>query len=265
MWDLTLSPRLAWFGRAVEERLAPPFYRRSRILTPSETSKQDIVRMMGLPASNITTVAPGVDPMFTPGGTRDVRPTILAVGRLVPYKGFHHLISLMPEIKRRVPGARLLIVGDGHRRSALQQLVDDLRLGDDVRLLGRVSEVELVDLYRSSWVLTSGSISEGWGLTITEAAACGTPSVVTRIGGHSDAVTDGHTGLLADTHDELQEGLVTVLSHPALRDRLGSQALASSNERTWSTTALQIFDAIAASADERGRRRVRRRPQAETA
>ena len=54
----------------------------------------------------------------------------------------------------------------------------------------------MVDLYRRAWVLASTSAREGWGMTITEAAACGTPAVVSDVAGHADAVVDGETGML---------------------------------------------------------------------
>ena len=73
-----------------------------------------------------------------------------------------------------------------------------------IELVGRLSEDELLDVYRRAWVLVSTSQREGWGMTITEAAACGTPAVVTRIAGHSDAVVHGVTGILVDTPEPVR-------------------------------------------------------------
>ncbi len=67
---------------------------------------------------------------------------------------------------------------------------------------GHVSDEELLDLYRSAWVVASASAREGWGMTITEAGACGTPAVATRIAGHTDAVVHEHSGLLVDGRDD---------------------------------------------------------------
>ena len=141
---------------------------------------------------------------------------MLAVGRLVHHKRFDELIALMPRLRRRVPGARLVIVGDGYCREELEVLVDRLDARDYVELRGRVTDAELVDAYRRAWVVTSASIAEGWGMTITEAAACGTPAVVTRIGGHCDSVSDGESGLLVDSIDELVDSLGDVLTDDEL-------------------------------------------------
>ncbi len=88
---------------------------------------------------------------------------------------------------------------------------------DWIRLAGHVSDDELLALYRQAWVVASASIAEGWGMTLTEAAACGTPAVATRINGHSDAVVDGRSGLLADGSRDLAAKLSQVLGDPDLR------------------------------------------------
>ncbi len=91
-------------------------------------------------------------------------------------------------------------------REDLEAQVREARAESWIALPGRVDETEKIDLYRRAWVLASASAREGWGMTITEAAACGTPAVATRVPGHADAVVDGTTGLLADGPDEFRAG-----------------------------------------------------------
>jgi glycosyltransferase involved in cell wall biosynthesis len=78
-------------------------------------------------------------------------------------------------------------------------------------------------------------------MTITEAAACGTPAVATRIAGHVDAVQEGRTGLLADDAVGLVRHLDDLLSDDALRTRLGAEALTVARTRTWDETARQML------------------------
>jgi glycosyltransferase involved in cell wall biosynthesis len=113
-------------------------------------------------------------------------------------------------------------------------------------LPGRVPDDELVALYRRAWVLASASAREGWGMTVTEAAACGTPAVVTRIAGHADAVVDGVTGLLADDPAELVPLLDKVLGDVALRERLGAAARERAAAFTWDATAAGTLQVLAA-------------------
>ena len=113
-----------------------------------------------------------------------------------------------------------------------------------IRLPGFVSDADLVGLYRRAWALASTSLREGWGMTVTEAGACGTPSVVTRIGGHEDAVQDGRSGILADTRDDLVAGLDAVLRDDVLRRRLGVGALEHAQRFTWDATASGALAAL---------------------
>ena len=89
-------------------------------------------------------------------------------------------------------------------------------------------------------------------MTLTEAAACGTPAVATRISGHVDAVEDGIGGLLADDERELGAHLASVLLDAELRARLGEGARRRAATLTWAATALQTLRAL---ADEALRRR----------
>ena len=92
MWQMTLPPRLAAFGELVESRVAPPIYRRTPIVTLSESSKQRAgprPRVQGRPGHG--RARPGIDPQFSPGGEKSPTPLVVAVGRLVPVKRFDML------------------------------------------------------------------------------------------------------------------------------------------------------------------------------
>ena len=256
MWRMVLSPALLGrMGEAFERHIAPPLYRRSRIVTLSESSRQEIVDVLGMSAGRVSVVPPGIEPRFTPGGTRSADPLVAAVGRLVPVKHFDALVEVLVRLRSRHPRLEAVIAGEGYERSALEAAVARHGAAGWLRLPGRLTDDELVDLYRRAWVLTSASSHEGWGMTITEAAACGTPSVVTRIVGHNDAVEDGGTGLLIDTPRDLEAALDRVLSDPDLRHRLGAGARVRASELTWEATARGTLLALAADAHERATRR----------
>jgi len=171
----------------------------------------------------------------------------VAVGRLMPVKRFDALIDAVAEARRTVPGTELVIVGDGAEREHLEDLIQERDAAEWVRLAGRLSDDALVDLYRRAWVLASASVAEGWGMTITEAAACGTPAVVTDIGGHRDAVVEGVTGLLV-APEQLGAALARVLSQPVLRRRLAEGALERTSTLTWEATAAGTLAVLAQEA-----------------
>jgi glycosyltransferase involved in cell wall biosynthesis len=253
MWEMTLPPRLARVGRTIEFRVAPPLYRRTPIVTLSQSSKRELVDRLGFAAANVTVVNPGVDPRFSPGGTRSPVPLVVAVGRLVPVKRFDAVISAVAACRARLPELRAVIVGEGYDRGVLEARRRELDADAWLSLPGLLSDAELLDLYRRAWVVTSASVHEGWGMTLTEAAACGTPAVASRIPGHEDAVRHEETGLLADDAPGFAAALQRLLTDDALRTRLGAAARERAEQLTWGATARGTLDVLAAEA-------IRRRP-----
>jgi glycosyltransferase involved in cell wall biosynthesis len=249
MWQMTLPPRLAALGRFIEAQLAPPFYRHVPIVTPSESSKQELVDAMRFRPERVTVVPPGVHPRYSPGGEKSPTPLVVAVGRLVPVKRFELLIDALVALKAEYPALEAVIAGDGYRRDDLEAQLHASRAEDWIRLPGRISDEAVVDLYRRAWVLASVSAREGWGMSITEAAACGTPAVATRIAGHLDAVQDGRSGILVGGRDELVRALDRLLADPDLRARLGAGALTRAANMPWEASALGVLEVLAAEAN----------------
>ena len=247
MWKMVLPPNLARAGNLLESRIAPPLYRRSRMVTLSPSSKEEMLEI-GFRDEMVDVVPPGLDPQFSPGGQRSDHPLVVGVGRLMPVKRFDRLIRAVAQARTSVPGLRLTIVGTGAEREALDALVQELGAEDYVTFAGRVEDDELVDLYRSAWVVASTSVREGWGMTLTEAAACGTPVVATRIAGHVDAVEEGVSGLLADNDTEVARLLARVCTDTALRTRLQSGALSHAARFTWASTSTRLMELLAREA-----------------
>jgi glycosyltransferase involved in cell wall biosynthesis len=253
MWGMVLPPALARLGDAVERRVAPPVYRHSGIVTLSESSRREIEAMLGLRHDRITVAPPGVDPRYTPapGGQRSPVPLVVAVGRLVPVKRFDALLRALARVKAEHPTLEAVIVGEGYERAALEAVRAELGATDWVQLPGHVGEDELLSWYRRAWVVASSSQREGWGMTLTEAAACGTPAVATNIAGHADAVLDGESGLLVDDVDDLAPALARVLDDEVLRSRLSKGALSRARWFTWEATARRALEALAAEVARR--------------
>ena len=176
---------------------------------------------------------------------------MVAVGRLVPVKRFGLLIDALCDIKARHPGLQAIIIGDGYEREMLEAQLRERDAAGWISLPGRVDEAGLVDAYRRAWVVASTSAHEGWGMTITEAAACGTPSVATRIAGHEDAVVDGVSGLLADDRAGIAAALDRVLGDDALRARLTAGAADHASAFTWGATACGTLEVLAAETIRR--------------
>ncbi|MFN7969025.1 MAG: glycosyltransferase family 4 protein [Acidimicrobiales bacterium] len=272
MWQQSLPGPVAPLGNLLEERLAPPWYRRVPVVTLSQSSKDELVDELGFDRGHVTVIPPGIDPSFSPldpadpGVGRSPTPLAVAVGRLTPVKDFCRLVRVMAGVRDRVPDLELVIVGEGYERAAIEAQVAAVGGQDWVRLPGRISDEELLSLYRRSWLAVSASTREGWGMTLTEAAACGTPAVATDIAGHADAIDDGRSGLLGRSDDELVEMATRVLTDPTTRSALRAGALERAGELTWEACALANFrvladDAVALAAVGGRRRRLPKHPR----
>ena len=112
---------------------------------------------------------------------------------------------------------------------------------------GRLSD-EAPSSRRRAWVLASASAAEGWGMTVTEAAACGTPAVVTDIAGHRDAVQSGITGVLSADMAALARDIARVLGDHDTRQQMSAAALSRAGELTWEATATGTLAALAGEA-----------------
>ncbi len=246
MWDQMMPQPLAAMGRALEARIAPVVYRHGATVTPSESTREELLEL-GFDARRVTAVPNGVEERFTPGGERSPTPLVLAVGRFAPVKRFHLALRAAALARREVPDLRLRLVGDGPLAGELRTWVTEHRATEWVEFAGYVERDQLRDEYRRAWVVLSASLAEGWGLSLTEAAACATPAVATDIRGHRCSVVDGKTGLLA-APERLGGALATVLADEALRGRLGSAAATRARTLTWERTATGVLEVLLGEA-----------------
>ncbi len=166
------------------------------------------------------------------GVPRSKTPLIGYFGRLKKYKSVHHILQAFALVKKEIPEAHFVIVGEGDHRAELEKLTDELQLRDSVRFTGFVSEQEKVKLLQEVWFVVNSSSKEGWGLTVIEANACNTTVLASNVPGLRDAIKDGETGLLYEFGNiqELKEKMLILLKDSDLRDRLAV------NARNWSLT-----------------------------
>jgi glycosyltransferase involved in cell wall biosynthesis len=180
------------------ERLIPGAYRRAWFHVISESTRDDLVAR-GIPASRIGVVHPGVDSRHyspDPGAARYSPPRFVYIGRLKRYKGVDILLRALALAREHRPDIKLTIAGNGDYRDALEALSMQLGLTDSVHFAGFVDEPTKLELLRRSIANVFPSPKEGWGITVMEAAACGTPSIASSSPGLRDSVLDGkgHAG-----------------------------------------------------------------------
>jgi glycosyltransferase involved in cell wall biosynthesis len=162
-------------------------------------------------------------------------PSALFVGVLELYKNVDGLARTWRAVARKVPGARLVIVGRGPRRAVVEDLVRDLP--GQTEWIERLEPGDVAGALDAATCLVLPSRSEGLGRVLLEAFLRGRPIVAMKVGGIRDAVEDGVSGLLAGSDAELEDALVRLLTDRPLALRLGEGALAAS--RRWQSTPEQ--------------------------
>ena len=162
----------------------------------------------------------------------DGKRVILTVGRLVERKGHDQIIRALPAVRKRVPNATYLVVGNGPYRHRLQQLVNQYRLGEHVTFLDRVDETQLAACFEVCDVFAMpsrqiGPDVEGFGMVYLEAALFGKPAIAGESGGATEAVLHNLTGLIVNPNDTaaISAALIKLLTDRAYADRLGFQAM----------------------------------------
>ena len=184
----------------------------SHIVTTGEALREQLHRDNGFALARMTSIPTGIDlTRFTPMdkmavrrelGLDDDHPALGIVATLRDWKGHDHLFEAFAEVRARFPQWRLLVIGDGPRRAHLEGRIQELGLGDAVRMVGNVDNVpdwlNALDLF----VLPSYG-DEGVPQSVMQAMACGLAVVSTPIGGIGEAVVADQTGILVkprDTH-----------------------------------------------------------------
>jgi len=202
-------------------------------------------------AARMSRLAPGVDEgLFRRGaGGAEIRaryglggrPVVVCVSRLVPRKGQDALLHAWPHVLRRVPDARLLLVGGGPYRDALETLAGELGVRDSVRFTGSVPWPELPAHYDAGDVFAMpcrtrrhGLDVEGLGMVYLEASATGLPVVAGDSGGAPDAVLDGETGFVVPGRSvrDVARRLAELLTDPDRARAMGEKGR-SWVEREW--------------------------------
>jgi glycosyltransferase involved in cell wall biosynthesis len=260
-----------WQGRVswiMKERAAVHWS--DRIVTVSEAARRDLIAWYRLPVGKVRVVSEAHDSSFRPVlpgpdadrvlaryGIGSAQRYILYLGGLSPHK---NLLRLIEAFARTVDGGaaddvKLVLAGD--LGDVFHTHIPELRaavmrwgLGDRVLFPGFIADEDLVYLYNQAYALVQPSLLEGFGLPPVEAMACGVPVLYSQAGSLPEVVADGGLGFEPRDVGAMAGVLGRVLADPALRERLGRQALRRSRQFSWTATAralLECFDEFDAS------------------
>jgi glycosyltransferase involved in cell wall biosynthesis len=232
------------FAKGGYQKIILPFVRRADAVVSISSATRDEAEKRGVDPTKSTVVTLGThDDYGVPGPNRSAlaaklgielagRKVLLTTGRLVKRKGVEWFVdTVMPGLVAKDSSVLYLVAGKGAQQEAIEAAIARHGLGDNVRLLGRVSEDVRTLLYLSSDVFVMPNIvvpgdMEGFGIVVHEAATAGLPVVASSLEGILDALEDGKNGVLVPTHDAeaFSREIGTLFADDAKRRRFGLQA-----------------------------------------
>ena len=209
----------------------------SAVIVPSSYLRS-IARGWGVPDERIHTIYNGSDfyhqARERTHKNRERSPVVLSIGRLVPWKGFETLLRAWVPVQKRFGYAELRIIGDGPEYKKLERLVKELDLTRSVYLVGRLGRADILAALQTASLMVLNSGYEGFSHTILEAMQAGVPVAASSIGGNTELVTHGETGLLFPFNDceAITRAIFSVLENPGDAGVRALHALQSSSALT---------------------------------
>lgn len=252
VFDYEFPKILSILGNIVE-RLQYLTYRKTPFISYSQSTKEDLIAV-GIPGKNIKVFSLGLDHARYKPGKKAKYPFFICVSRLVKMKRTDLVIEAMQDVVKKHPEAKLVIVGYGYDRKRLELLRNYLGLeknvifhDENILFFDKNVKDEKVKVMQAAWALVFPSVKEGWGMTVTECAACGTPTIATNVTGLQDSVIDGKTGILISknpSQEEIAGEMIRLIEDENLRKRLSKNAIAYARKFTWEKSYKEFKEII---------------------
>jgi glycosyltransferase involved in cell wall biosynthesis len=228
--------------------------RAQQIIAVSESTKNDLVRMLGAPEEKITVIYEAADPLFRPVDREEAlrrvqslhdlpNDFILFVSTIEPRKNVSGLLRAYRRLRDdyKLAPALVLVGAKGWLSEDLDAEVDALGLRSHCHFLGRVSGHDLLHLYNSARCLVHPAFYEGFGLTPLEAMACGTPAIVSNISSLPEVVGDAALLINPEHDEEITVALWRLLTDQPLWEELRAKGLQRAAAFSWERTAQQTM------------------------
>ncbi len=200
----------------------------NKVIVPSHYMKT-IVTTWGVHPANIVPIYSALFPLPVEQGRAEIRKSLgykgtvlVSAGRLVPWKGFITLIEILPELRKKLKDATLIIIGAGPDGARLKARAQELGVSEYVRFVPRQAKHALGAAIAGCDVFVLNTSYEGLSHQLLEVMALGVPIVTTTVGGNPELIKDSVTGILIPFNDteELIRGIERAATHEAFRDSI---------------------------------------------
>ena len=192
----------------------------------------------------------GVDTkIFKPLDIETVPHSVFSWGMLCKRKNFETLIKAFKLVKDEFFDARLLIAGEGPNKAKLIKLIKRMGLSRSVKLLGRITDQQLVKKINQAEVIVFPSLLEGFGLPIIESMACRKPVIASDIEASRELITNGNNGVLVSPKNEkaIAEAIIKVFEDKKLANRIAYNGFLFSHKFSWDKVAIKELQALESS------------------
>ncbi len=227
--DFKIAERLAW-------NYSNAYYNKCDLITcPTQSARRELLK--NRVRRKIVVISNGIDEsIFENRGWKDVKkkynprgPILLFVGRIAYEKNIPYLLECFRLVVEKIPGCKLLMVGDGPQLKAINHLVDRMGLGNSVIMTGNIPHGTLVKsgIFKACDVFVTASKTETQGITMLEAQGNGLVSVALDARGTSDLIRNGRNGFLVRDGDrkEFSDRIVQLLTDKKLRGRMKRETM----------------------------------------
>ncbi len=221
------------------ELLIPSLYKKPPFISISQSSRDDLIRR-GVEPDRIRVSHCGIDkPALKVDTALPRKMRVTYVGRLEAYKNVDIMLRACAKLVEKFSELEVVVIGRGASRESLEALSRELGIEGRTRFTGFVSDEERNQLLAETRVCVCPSQKEGWGLTIIESNALGTPVVATDTDGLRDSVRDGETGFLVENCDVegFRQRIAEILEDDDLATRMSQTALEWSRSFDWEVAA----------------------------
>lgn len=247
LWDIAVSFPFNILGKFVE-RIYPFFYSKIKLLTISETSKEELAQI-GFDQSKIYVIPMGSNSKIVEDfPEKEKNETLVFLSRLSKSKGIEDAIKCLSLIKNDFPNVVLWVIGRGEEifKKELIKLIKKLDIENNVIFFDYVTEEKKEDLLTRAHILIIPSIKEGWGLTVHEAGARATPAIVYDVPGLREVVKNNVNGIICkrNSAEELASNAKKLLKDKALYEKLQKGAINERKKRSWDETVNQFLDFV---------------------
>lgn len=236
------------------EKIQYLFYRNTKFLCYSASTRNDL-SVYGIPKRNISLFPLGVDhSRYKPMGKKSSDPLFLFVARLVKMKRANLCIQAIKKVCMEYPNVKLAIIGNGPDEKQLMKLRKTLHVEKNVFFVNKdnffvnSSKKDIkVKWMQKAWGLLLPSVKEGWGMVVTEAAACGTPAIVSDVSGLRDSVLRNKTGIIVSSHPlpgEIAEAMIRLIKEKKLFSQMGKESIRWSNHFDWDKSYKQFSELL---------------------